>query len=73
MKNGGNGEVREGDYRAARVGAAAALTGVLVFVLIADVLDSDYDPSPWVLIVLAALITSLLAVDLPDLLKRGGP
>ncbi len=60
---------RDGDYRAARIGAAAGLTVAIVLVLLIDALSSNYEASAVTLGVLATLIAGLLAVDLPDLLR----
>jgi hypothetical protein len=62
---------RGGDYRAARAGAALALTIAIFVVLVIDALSADYEASPVTLGVLATLIAGLLAVDLPDLLRPG--
>lgn len=64
---------RDSDYRAARIGAAAGLTFAIVLVLLIDAISGDYEASPVTLGVLATLIAGLLAVDLPDLLRPGGP
>ena len=64
---------RDGDYRAARTGAAAALTGVMIVLLLFDACSGEYEVAPFALVVLATLIASLLAVDLPDLIRRGPP
>ncbi len=63
---------RTGDYRAARIGAAAGLTFAVVLMLLVDATSGDYEVSVPVLIVLATLIAGLLAVDLPDLIHPGG-
>ncbi len=63
---------RTGDYRAARIGAAAGLTFAVVLMLIIDALSHDFEASPVTLGVLATLIAGLLAVDLPDLIHPGG-
>jgi hypothetical protein len=64
---------RDADYRAARTGAAAALTGVMIVLLLVDAMSPEYEAAPFALVVLATLIASLLAVDLPDLIRRGPP
>ena len=63
---------RTGDYRAARIGAAAGLTFAVVLMLLIDALSGEYEASPVTLGVLATLIAGLLAVDLPDLIRPGG-
>ena len=59
---------RSGDYRAARVGAALALTVAVVLMVLIDALSPDYDASPITLGILGTLIAGLLAVEVPDLL-----
>ncbi len=55
---------RSGDYRAARIGAAAALTTVVVVLLIADVLTGEaYDVDPVVLASLLGTIVTLLGIE----------
>lgn len=54
---------RAADYRAARIGAAAALTGVLVVLLVIDALTPDYDISPLVLIPVLGTILTLLGIE----------
>lgn len=63
---------RGGDYRAARIGAAAGLTFAIVLTLFVDAMSADYEVSPVTLGILATLIAGLLAVDLPDLIRPGG-
>lgn len=63
---------RQADYRAARIGAAAALTGALILLLFADVLPPfEYEVSPTVLGVLSTMILLLLAVEAADFLRGG--
>ena len=50
-------------YRAARIGTAAALTGVLVLLLLLDAVSSDYDVSPVTLTALLTTIGGLLGVE----------
>ncbi len=63
---------RSGDYRAARIGAAAGLTFAVMLMLLIDAFSPEYEASPVTLGVLATLIAGLLAVDLPDLIRQGG-
>ena len=50
-------------YSSARIGAAAALTLVLVVLLILDVAVPDYDISPGILLPLLGAILALLGLE----------
>lgn len=50
-------------YSSARIGAAAALTIVLVVLLVLDVLVSDYEFSPGILLPLLGAILALLGLE----------
>ena len=50
-------------YSSARIGAAAALTLVLVVLLFLDVTVSDYDISPGILLPLLGAILALLGLE----------
>jgi len=54
---------RADDYSSARIGAAAALTIVLVVLLILDVVVSGYDVSPGTLLPLLGAILALLGLE----------
>ena len=54
---------RVDDYRSARIGAAAALTIVLVVLLVLDVAVPGYDISPEVLLPLLGAILALLGLE----------
>jgi hypothetical protein len=54
---------RAGDYSSARIGAAAALTLVLVVILVLDVAVPDYDISPGILLPLLGAILALLGLE----------
>lgn len=54
---------REDDYSSARIGAAAALTLVLVVLLVLDVAVPDYDISPGILLPLLGAILALLGLE----------
>jgi Na+-transporting NADH:ubiquinone oxidoreductase subunit NqrE len=57
-------EQRRADvYSSARIGAAAALTVVLVVLLVLDVAVPDYDISPGVLLPLLGAICALLGLE----------
>ena len=50
-------------YSSARIGAAAALTLVLVVLLVLDVAVPDYDVSPGILLPLLGAILALLGLE----------
>ena len=50
-------------YSSARIGAAAALTLVLVVLLVLDVLVPDYDIGPGILLPLLGAILALLGLE----------
>ena len=50
-------------YSSARIGAAAALTIVLVVLLVLDVTVSDYDIAPGILLPLLGAILALLGLE----------
>ena len=50
-------------YSSARIGAAAALTVVLVVLLVLDVVVPDYDISPGILLPLLGAILALLGLE----------
>ncbi len=50
-------------YSSARIGAASALTIVLVVLLILDVAVADYDVSPGILLPLLGAILALLGLE----------
>jgi hypothetical protein len=54
---------RANDYSSARVGAAAALTVVLVVLLMLDVAIQDYDVRPGVILPLLGAILALLGLE----------
>ena len=51
------------DYASARIGSAAALTIVLVVLLVLDVAVPDYDISPGILLPLLGAILALLGLE----------
>ena len=57
------GRRRADDYSSARIGAAAALTIVLVVLLVLDVAVPDYDISPGILLPLLGAILALLGLE----------
>ena len=54
---------RDDVYSSARIGAAAALTIVLVVLLVLDVAVPDYDISPGILLPLLGAILALLGLE----------
>jgi hypothetical protein len=61
-RNGDRG--RRDDYRAARIGAAAALVSVLIVVLILDAIVPGYELSPVTIAALCGTIAALVGVEL---------
>ena len=57
-------------YSSARIGAAAALTFVLVVLLVLDVAVPDYDISPGILLPLLGAILALLGLEASALWSR---
>jgi len=51
------------DYAVARVGAAAALTAVLIILLIVDASTRDYELQPFTLTALLTAILTLLGLE----------
>lgn len=62
---------RQGDYRAARIGAAITLTLVVATVTILDAFDPTYETSPVVLAALLGTIIALLGIEARSI-KLGG-
>jgi hypothetical protein len=54
---------RADDYASARIGAAAALTLVLVVLLVLDVAVAGYDVGPGILLPLLGAILALLGLE----------
>lgn len=63
---GGNG----GDYRAARIGAAVALTAVIAIVVVADAISSAYAVDPVVLSSLLVAVVTLLGREAVSLFRQ---
>lgn len=64
------GRRRADDYSSARIGAASALTIVLVVLLVLDVVVPDYDVSPGVLLPLLGAILALLGLEASAVWRR---
>jgi hypothetical protein len=60
---------RGGDYRAARIGAASALTGVVVLLLVLDALLPQYDLDPVQLVSILGTIAALLGIEAVDVIR----
>jgi hypothetical protein len=69
---GSGSRQRSGDYRAARIGAAAALVLVVVILATADVLSPDYDLDPVVLMAILGTIGALLGIEISNNLRGDG-
>lgn len=63
--------VRQGDYRAARMGAAGALVVVVVFMVVIDAVNPDYEVSPLILLPLLGTIGALLGIEVSNTLRGG--
>lgn len=61
---------RRSDYRAARIGAASALTFTLVVLLLIDAISADYEVGPAQLGTLATMIVTLLGVEIASSMRR---
>lgn len=60
---------RQGDYRVARVGAAGALTVVVIFMLVVDAFSATYEVSPLILLPILGVIAGLLGVEVSNTLR----
>jgi hypothetical protein len=60
---GGSRPPRSSDFRLARIGAAAALIGVVVATLLIDALDVDYQVDPIVITALLGTLGTLLGIE----------
>ena len=67
-----NDPARRSDYRAARIGAAIALTATLIVLLVLDVVVPGYDVDPLVVGTLVTTIATLLGIEYGSLM-RGKP
>lgn len=61
---------RTGDYRAARIGAALALTAVVAIITLAEVVANGYHVDPVVLVALLGTIGALLGIEAIDTVRR---
>lgn len=57
------GASRAHDFRLARIGAAAALTGVLIVILVIDALGAEYQVDPLVVTALLGTLGTLLGIE----------
>lgn len=62
---------RQGDYRFARIGAAAAFTGLLVVLALIDAVSDTYELPLPIAMGLILAIGGLLSVDLAAYLRGG--
>jgi hypothetical protein len=60
---------RSTDYHQARIGAAAALVGVLVLVLLIDALSTEYEVSPLVVAAVLGTVGALVGIEVRSGLK----
>ena len=61
---------RRSDYRAARIGAALALIGVIVAVLLVDALSTEYEASAIIVTSVLGASAALLGVEILDFVRR---
>jgi hypothetical protein len=61
---------RGSDYRAARIGAALALIGVVVIVVLIDALSSEYEVSALLVTSILGAAAALLGVEIVDFVRR---
>ena len=64
---------RPGDYRLARIGAAAALTLVACLLMVLDVVVPGYHVDPVVLGIIVGAILGLLGLEGVSLVRGSGP
>jgi hypothetical protein len=57
-------DARSTDYHHARVGAAAALVAVVVFILVFDAVSVEYEASPIILAALLGTIGALMGLEI---------
>jgi hypothetical protein len=60
---GGPDRPRAADFRLARIGAAAALIGVLVAILVIDAASTEYQVDPIVITALLGTLGTLLGIE----------
>ena len=60
---GGDRRSRASDFRIARIGAASALIGVLIVILLVDAFDTAYQVDATVVTVLLGTIGTLLGIE----------
>ncbi len=65
----GNDREPRSDYRVARIGAATATAGVIVFLCAADVAVPGYQLDASTLVVLCFVLLSLLGLEARDILR----
>jgi len=54
---------RQGDYRAARIGSAVALTVAVCFIVVLDALDPAREANPIILAALLGTVVTLLGIE----------
>jgi len=59
--------VRQGDYRAARIGSAVALTVAVCFIVVLDALDPAREANPIILAALLGTVVTLLGIEARNL------
>jgi hypothetical protein len=61
---------RGADYRAARIGAALALIGVVVLIVLIDALSNEYEVSALLVTSILGASAALLGVEIVDFIRR---
>lgn len=61
---------RHVDYRAARIGAALALVGVVVILLLIDAVSTDYEAHAMIVTSVLGAAAALLGVEIIDFIRR---
>lgn len=64
---------RRADYRAARIGGAIALVGVVVAILLIDAVSADYEASAVIVTSVLGAAAALLGVEIIDFIRRPKP
>jgi uncharacterized membrane protein len=55
----------------ARIAVAVSLALAIILMIVADIAQPDYDPSPAVITILGAIVLTLLGLEAHDLITGG--
>lgn len=64
---------RQGDYRAARIGAAIVLIVVVAVMLVTDPFVTDHDADPVAIAICLGTALTLLGLEAGDIIRGGRP